>query len=161
MWPSVSVIIFRILNFIALIAVSAYFFKRYAYPPIRENQNKKKKALIDFEAEKEALAAKQAAIDAHVREQEAVRGVLLERLKAWRDAFEHEKQVLAHEQNQRREQLNGLMRMREQYAHQEQIKRAAIPTAVAQAREKLSEQFGDPEHGKQYLANLTTMLEKQ
>lgn len=161
MFPSVSIIIFRILNFIALMTVSAYFFKRYAYPTIRDNQSRKKMALLELEQEKELLATQQEAIDAHSRKQEATRTALLERLKIWRDAFDHEKQVRLHGRNQMRERLREQLVISEHHAQQKRIEQKLIPDAIARAREHLSMRFADPKQAERYLTDLKVFMEKQ
>lgn len=161
MWLNPITILFRILNVIALIAVAVYFFKRYAYPAIRESQNQKAQAAHDLEEQKELLAEQQSVIDEQMRAQEALRGVLLERLKTWHDASSHQKQVLAHERNQLHEQFARQMVERVKWAQYERMERLLIPDAVVQARQQLQRKFATGEYGPEYLALLIATMEKQ
>lgn len=154
-------VLFRILNVIALIAVAIYFFKRYAYPTIREGQDQKAQAKRELEQEKERLAVQQSEIDDAIRAQEVQRTVLLERLKLWLDAFEHEKHVLAHERHRLAEQFSHQMAERVDRAQHERMQRLVIPQALAQARQQLRTTFANSEQGNQYLTTLITTMEKQ
>jgi len=151
--------IFRILNFALLIAVMAYFFKRYAYPALKADQEAQEARKKSLEQERELLGQAQEQLDAQLKMQEQGWLELQKKMELWQQAFAHQARAVAAERAQWQATIDQQMQERERIMSEMALQRAVLPAAVAQARRELEKTFASAEQGEQYLASLIKKME--
>lgn len=154
MVPFSVTLLFRVLNFLVLVALGVYVFWRYFYASLKAQMATRQAALVHLNERKNALAQEQALIDQALVEQEKKYESIVQKLQEWRSLVQATLQAREHEREILKEKLVESMRKRRAIMAQEHLEKVVIPQAVHQARAQLQTRYADQKHAESYLTSL-------
>ncbi|HRN78567.1 MAG TPA: hypothetical protein PLU71_04960 [Candidatus Dependentiae bacterium] len=156
MFPSsyVIAIVFRIINFIVFGVVLVYLFKKYLLDSILQMMAQKdaEKKMLHEEADalQETVKELDSMIEREARECEELKRRVIE----WRKRVEQELDEQRVSRQEQAEQIRQTMATKAQHLYQQNLERAALPSALEQAREQLHEKFSEKPAGVQYIKSV-------
>lgn len=152
--------IFRIINFLILIGLGVYFFKKYILVRIKQGIEEKKRKKLAFEQEQVKTQYAVQNLEQQLKNQQVEYAHLFERVTVWRNAVEHQ-QKQEHERNSVEEKTiavrseQKIEALKKRHYYQE-----VMPRAFARSREELETYFAHTEHQRAYLAHIFNVLGK-
>lgn len=153
-------IVFRLLNFGALIALGIYLFKRYLLGSITLQIAKRQQKLADLSLQNQLLKDQTKAMDFTFAEQQAVSRVLLQKIDVWKALVSQ--RMLERDQEKVMYESALAQRMKTQQAYLALCsaqKRALLP-AIDKAREALIVNYNAAPLGQSFISEIVKHMEK-
>lgn len=154
-------ILFRFINFAALLGLFFYLFKRYVKNQAEEKINQKEALLKGLEERGYVLEGKEQQLAERLRIQELQSRTLTERIEEWRAA-------LAIENKKKEQELlhaAGLIEKRiickDAYLARESLNQMVTEQAVRQAGSQLKQYFSQEDKGRAYVHDIVQRLAQE
>lgn len=152
-------IFFRLVNFVVIISLATYIYKRYFKNRVDEKMTYKEVLLKGLEEQGYFLEGKAHDLDMRLKEQEMTGDLLKQKVHDWNEAviLEQHKQrdayasyaALAAEHMQKKNEL---------LAHHV-IQKEVFPHALVLAQKELQQKFAGPDTSKQFVHTIITRLQ--
>ena len=154
-------VVFRIINFMILIGVGIFLFRRYVLPGLRADYNKDTAFKHNLEQQKRTLEEQAYELDARTAKQVIKGDYLAQRTIAWEHSIAEKKNARATEKKEREVQLAQVYRKQYQEIEAHALKKQVVPQALQQAHKKLVDEYSDSSHGKQALSLLIKHIQEK
>jgi len=153
-------IFFRLLNFVILIALSAYIFKKYFRKSIEDAIKQKQLEEINVGNQIRELDQRSKNLSEEIVRQEQLCEYLIDRTTQWHQAFDQQTQDQLEEQKK----LAFLAQLRtEKQAENiasERIIKAVGPMVIEQTTKRLEDLYADRKHNKLFVDSIIGFMKK-
>lgn len=153
-------VFFRLLNFIVLIGLAAFIFKRYFRKSIEESIEQKRLEEINVGNQIRDLEHRSKNLSEEIVRQEQLCEYLIEKTAQWKQAFEHQTQDLLKEQKKLAVQAQLKTDKQAEIITRERLTKAVIPIALEQTTQKLKDLYADPKNNKDFIDPIIGYMEK-
>jgi|GEM_PF-1863821 len=154
-------IIFRLINFAALVGGSLFLFKKHVMPDLLLEIEKKKNAEESLFLQQAILEKQQRALDTLLKKESL-------QCEQFRLKIDEWKRVVAIEANEREKERNDIMDMvNQRIAHnaaqkeQVRIQKIITKTVVTDLEKSLSSYFKEPQQGTEYLSSILQFMNER
>jgi len=158
--PLIIGIFFKVLNFVIIIACSAYLFKQYGYDTVRQMMDEKEDEFKRLRAQKVDIRRQNKTLDLQLKEQQETCKRLKHNVGIW-------KEIALQKQEADKQELkiiyNQMARIRSQQADTVILKRLehqVMPVALKKAQQQLEKQFSSEKQGEEFIKTLLADLQK-
>ena len=155
----IIVIVFKLINFIALIGIAFFLFKKHILPNLLLSIARKKNKQDSLLLQQANLEKQQLNLDILLKEDAA-------QCEQFRAKIDEWKTVVAHEHNQlKKEHENLLILVRKRVEHtalqreQQRIQKIVAHTVIERLQKNLSDHFEKPQESSQYLDSIIAFYE--
>ena len=151
-------IVFRLINFGALISAGLYLFYTKLLGPIREQIKEQEVFWRNLKQNRKSLIEHQKKLNEEITLQDEYAQQLIEKISRWRSETERQRIALIKEKKQYADRAE---RRAKKQANEYQIRlviNKAVPIAFGQVRHELDEKFADIKTAKKYLAQVIEQL---
>lgn len=157
---SLVAIIFRILNFVALIGLFTFVFKKYFRNDIEQTIENDRLEKINLNTRISELEHRGSDLSEEIIKQEKLCAHLISRTDQWKAAFE--KDIEQRRQEQQVLHIKATERAERQAATivRERLIKAVLPKALDSAHNQLEESFEKSEHGKDFVRSILAHMKK-
>lgn len=158
---SIVNIVFRLINFVALLGFAAYIYKRYFFSDITEkiNQEETEKETLchqigELDQQSNTLSHEIIAQEEHCKE-------LQTRVTQWQHVFNQEMET------RRKDSLNLRIKSAERadrqkkFVEQEDLINAVFPQAIEQINSSLINTFSDSDRNEKFIADIIGIMKKR
>ncbi len=157
---SLVTIIFKLLNFAALLGLGFFIFKRYFQNDIIETIENTQLEEINLNTRISELGMRGSELSREIIDQEKLCDYLKDRTDQWNEAFKKDveyrrqcQKVLDEHMAERTDkQINSIL--------QERMRRAILPEALKQVHSQLVESFESKSQGKEFVQNILDYMKK-
>lgn len=161
MTEQMTVIFFKLLNFVVLFALLAYVAKVYLMPDLRAQMAKYIAYLAGLRSSHHALKKDERKLQEAIRDDTKQQEQLKENVKRWQSVVNEQREDLLRERENRKGAL--LKRFEE---HREQIAlyrtyRQVAPEAIEQARRELEKHFAQDAAQRKFIKKIVLDMRKQ
>ena len=153
-------IIFRLLNFVALMALFAYIFKKYLRKDIEESIEHDRLAEVNLNIRIGEMKHRSSEISEEIIKQQKLCEYLNARTNQWKTAFEKDVKRRRDQQKALDMQMTEHARQQVQAIAQERMVQAVLPKALAAAHDRLKKSFEAPDHGSVFVHNILAQMKK-
>ncbi len=154
-------IIFRLINFGALIALSVYLFKRYALPSFKLKIHEKQARLDDLNAQHTLLARDDRLLERALIDDRKHQEYLTQRVMAWKAKIARDRERFIQERQKRSELLQKRTALQDEYVQKNRLRELILPAALEQARGQLISQYNEPRAQKEFINRVITTLRSE
>lgn len=158
--PDIVSIIFRLINFGALIGLGIYLFKRFALNDIRLQISKKQQKLADLSLQNQLLKEQAKSMDFTLAEQQSVSRGLLQKIDLWAMLISHQENAREQEKIARQQALTQKMQTQQAYIALRDTQKKALVPAIDKARIILASHYQAMPLGQSYIAQIIKKIEK-
>lgn len=158
---NIVAIVFRILNFIVLIGVGIFLFRRYVLPGLKADYNKDKAFKKSLAEQKRLLEERSYELDMRYAQQTIKGDYLKERVIQWQESIAHKKQMRAQEKEQRLYQLTQIYKKQYEHIEKDAIKKQVVPQAFDRACSLLVHEYAQTSAGQQALSSLIQQVQEK
>lgn len=153
-------IIFRLINFVALIGLFFYLFKQYVLQTVTLQISKKNQKLADLALQNQLLKEQTKAMDFAIAEQQALSRGLLQKIELWRTLVTH--YAVARNEEKKRYELSIADRTRKQelFIELKDVEKRALVPALEKVTNILEERYASKAAGQSYITTIVHHLEK-
>lgn len=149
--PDVVAIFFRLVNFIALMSVGFFLFKKYVMPDLLLSIARKKNKEDSLYAQQAALEKEQSNLDKLLKEESLQCQDFRAKIDTWKKSV-----TLENERSEKRRHdiTQAVIKQRTQNAlrqEQQQLQVLVTHSLIADVRKSLTHYFQDSHHGDEYL----------
>ena len=158
--PLVAVI-FRFINFFALIALGIFFFKRYVLTDILLKIAQKKAYLETLFAQQAMLEKEQLILNEYLKEDAQLCEKFKMKIDEWKSVIIQEHAIQDQEYLRLQETLKQRALNRALYKKETETKKAVIDSVVARLENSLTDYFKDPSYADEYLENILAFMNER
>ena len=157
---SIITIIFRILNFAALIGLFAFMFKKYFRKEIETSIENDRLAEINLHTRIIEIEHRGSELSEEIIKQEKLCQHLVARTDQWKVAFEKDIKLRQLEQQALRKLMAERAERQAKSIAYERVIQAVLPTALERARTRLAKSFANPADGKEFVQTILNHMKK-
>jgi hypothetical protein len=153
-------VFFRLVNFVALIGLVIFAFKKYFRASVQEAIENKKLKEINIGNHIRELEHRSKNLSDDIVHQEQLCEYLIDRTTRWQQVFEeHAKQRL---QEQKNLALQVRIKAEQQVENlaKERALRAVLPMAIEQTTARLKELYANPAHNERFVNGIVEFMQK-
>lgn len=154
-------IIFRLINFGALIGLGVYVFKRYFLHDIIEKINQEGLEKESLRHQVQELDDKSNVLSGEIVEQEQLCHKLSERVEQWHHFFNEDIERKRKENQEFHAKAVERLEKQKKFLEQELMMNEVFPQAMDQIKLQLMKDFSDPAKNKNFLADIIGHIEKR
>lgn len=158
MFTELVSVIFRILNFAALVWLGWYLFKKYGLPLIKSQMNAKQAYLEELKAHHTMMVRDIRDVERTLVEDREQQDWLKEQLMRWRGAVEAERARCERQKEQRAALLQKRLALQVNEIQANRIREEVLPKAVERAREVLAQQYADGQTQRAFMTRIMTTM---
>ena len=152
--------LFNVLNFVLLIVLGVYSFKRYAMPALKTEMVAHKVDKLNLEHEYSSLEEAQQQLHEQMKAQKELYKDLEVKVRYWNQAYTHaEQQKIA-----MREQLQSELIHKYEYQEAQKalyrVQKSIMPHALSKAEHELEQMFQAPATGVPYINHVLDVMRK-
>ncbi|HLW73293.1 MAG TPA: hypothetical protein VKR54_04575 [Candidatus Babeliales bacterium] len=154
-------IVFRLINFIALIGIGFFVFKKYIMPDLLLSLTRKKENQDFLFAQQAALEKQQLNLDALLKEDSVMCQEFRTKIDVWKKA------VALESERHEKEQINTMAMVNKRRAHnaaqhqQKQIQNSVTHAVVIKLEKSLSLYFKNEKHNDEYLSAIVRFMDER
>src|SRR5579872_3810288 len=152
-------IIFRIINFISVIGLGIFLFKKYVAADIWDMIRRKKdahQALIDEQA---VLEHKQTELNRLLKEESVLCVEIRVKIDTWKESVEQESALLAQKRYELKVTAAHAIAHRAVHKENSRVQTIVIDALIPELEESLSDYFHHKEHGTEYINALINFMD--
>jgi len=153
-------IFFRLLNFVVLIALSAFVFKKYFRKSIEDAIEQKQLEEINVGNQIRELEQRSKNLSEEIVRQEQLCEHLIERTTQWHQAFDIQTQDQLEEQKKLALQAQLRVEKQAENLASERIIKAVGPMVIEQTTKKLEDLYADQKHNKHFVDSIVGFMKK-
>ena len=157
---SVVTILFRLLNFAALVGLFAFIFKKYFKKEIEESIEHDHLEEINQQTRKREIEQRGSELSEEITKQQKLCEHLAARTNQWKVAFEKEVKQKKQEQHVLRNLAKERAEQQAKTIVYERTVQSVLPKALDKARNKLKESFAASEHGREFVKGIIVHMKK-
>ncbi len=154
------VIVFRLLNFGVLIALFAYFFKKYALQVVHIRIAQKESVMKTLQSQQIQLEQKKSELDQNIDEQMQECTELKKKMDQWNENIKQEVLIRMQEREHILKKITKYSQKRTEYYALDQIKKRVGYKAIEQTYITLKQQFSDEKKGTAFLGTIIKFVEQ-
>lgn len=151
-------ILFKLLNFAALIALFVYIFKKYFLKEIESGISQECKHKSDLEQTIVTLQETSLKLSDNLDNQEKLCHYLNQQLEKWKSAFEKDFKAQQEQKNRVYQEIFKKTEKQARYIAQEHIIHTVVPEALEKARAYLNSSFSSPQQSAAYVGDIIKQL---
>lgn len=151
-------IVFRFINFVVLLGLAYYLYKRYFKNRIDDKMTQKEGLLKGLEEQGYFLEGKAHDLEMQLKEQEHKGNLLKEKMQDWNDQviqLQHKRQE---EQRLYAAQTTARIQKKNELLEQKIIQKEVLPSVLAQAQAELTKKFINNGESKHYVHDIIQRL---
>ena len=153
-------IIFRLLNFAALIGLFIYIYKKYLQNDIEASIEHDRLAEINLNTRIDEMQQRSSELSEEIIKQEKLCTYLNERTAQWKVAFEKDMKERQAEQQAIHKQTVNRAHQQIKTIEYERMAQAILPKALERARNQLKKSFDQKAHGKAFVGDILSHMKK-
>jgi hypothetical protein len=154
-------IVFRLINFGALVGAALYFFKKSGKAAIEHIETEKKAYLGGLHEQKRALDYQKEQITQEVAQQELLIALLKERVMHWQQRVMQEREMFEHYKILQEQSMQERTQKRKEGIAKQQLYAQVMPQAIKQAQKKLTDQYTLSQEADQFMNRIFDHLKKE
>lgn len=152
-------IFFRVINFVVILGLAYYLYKRYFKNRIDDKMTQKEALLKGLEEQGYFLEGKAHDFEMQLKEQEVTGNLLKQKLQDWNEAVQQDHHKRDQEQRLYSDQANERVQEKNKILAQHALQKAVLPDVLEQARNELKIQFNASSHSKKYVGDIIQRLQ--
>lgn len=153
-------IVFKLINFGALIALGIYLFRRFALSGIKLQMAKRQQKLADLALQTQLLKEQAKAMDFTLAEQQSVSRGLLQKIDLWHSLVAHYMLERDQERIAREVALANKMKVQQAYIELHEVQKKALLPAIKKSRDALAQQYTAMPLGQSFISEIVRHMEK-
>jgi len=153
-------IIFRLINFLILIALGIYCFKKYALELIRADMSSEQEHLDGLKAQAEELQQEKRNLEKGIKEDARACSLLREKITTWHIAAEQELHAFKAEREGRIEIVKARAEKQAQTIELYRRQRIIVPAAIEKAQTLLEKTFASKDRAHSYVQQVIAKMEE-
>lgn len=151
-------LVFKIVNFIAIIGLLAFIFKKYLLGTLRDQMHTKELVVEKLKKAFHTITRNYQLLDREIDHEQQQQRELKDKIVRWRADIDQQHEQLAQERNERSSKLKVQMLQQIKEIQKYVLYKQVLPQAVEQARSQLAKKFDDEQQQKEYLSELMRSL---
>lgn len=152
-------IFFRVINFVVILGLAYYLYKRYFKNRIDDKMTQKEALLKGLEEQGYFLEGKAHDFEMQLKEQEVTGNLLKQKLQDWNEAVQQDHHKRDQEQRLYADQANERVQEKNKILAQHALQKAVLPDVLEQTRNELKIQFSASSHSKKYVHDIIQRLQ--
>lgn len=157
---SLVTIIFRILNFAALMGLFAFIFKKYFRKDIEASIENDRLTEINLNTRISEIEHRSSELSESIIKQEKLCQHLVARTSEWKLAFEKDVKLRQQEQQTLHKRSRERAERQAKTIAHERLVQAVLPKALEAARNKLKKSFETSAHSKEFVQGILAHMKK-
>lgn len=157
----VSTILFKLINFGALIALGVYLFRKLALSDIQLHIVKREQKIADLSLQNQLLKEQAKAMDITLADQQSQGQELLKKIDLWQSFVAHQLHEAEEENHTRELVLSHKVKMQHDFLQLADAQRKALLPAIDKARGVLAVRYQAVAPGQAYMNEIMHYLEKK
>lgn len=153
-------IIFRLLNFAALIGLFIYIYKKYFQNEIEASIEHDRLAEINLNTRIDEMQQRNAELSKEIITQEKLCEYLNERTSQWKVAFQKNTKQRQTEQQARTKKAVERAKQQVKTIEYERMVQSVLPKALERAHNQLKKSFDQKAHGKAFVQDILSYMKK-
>lgn len=153
-------ILFRLLNFAALMGLFAFIFKKYMYHDIEESIKHDQLEEININTRISEIDHRGSELSEEIIKQEKLCKHLVTRADQWNSAFEKEVKEKQNEQQALHKKIVVRAELQAQTIANERMIHAVLPKAIETARNKLTQSFASETKSNEFVQGIIAHMKK-
>ncbi len=153
-------IIFRLINFLILIALGIYCFKKYALEVIRGNISAEQEHLDELKARAQELQQEKKNLEKGIKEDGRACSLLREKIATWHIAAEQESDAFKAEREGRIEIVKARAEKQAQAIELYRRQQIIVPAAIEKAQTLLEKTFASKDRAHSYVQQVIAKMEE-
>jgi F0F1-type ATP synthase membrane subunit b/b' len=153
-------IIFRVINFLVLIALGIYAFKKYALELIRADMSAEQEHLDGIKARAQELQQEKRDLEKGIKEDARACSLLREKITTWHSVAEQESHAFRAEREGRIEIVKGRAEKQAQAIELYRRQRVIVPAAIEKAQTLLEKTFASKDRAHSYVQQVIAKMEE-
>lgn len=158
---SIVAIVFKLINFVVIVGIFVYVFKRYALSWIYQTLSERKKTVDDLEHMVNVLHAEHTALDRHMHEEEQTHQALARKLTLWNERFEQMQKTIDAKKQRQKELIEHKEKQQQQALAMRYYKKSLGLQAIAGVTERAQAKYGDEHQGHIFNKSIIAHLKKE
>lgn len=152
-------IFFRVINFVVILGLAYYLYKRYFKNRIDDKMTQKEALLKGLEEQGYFLEGKAHDFEMQLKEQEVTGHLLKQKLQDWNEAVQQDHHKRDQEQYLYAAQANERVQEKNKILAQHALQKAVLPDVLEQTHNELKKQFSASSHSKKYVHDIIQRLQ--
>ncbi len=160
-YAQVITIIFRLLNFVALIGLAVYVFKAYLLDRVKQQMADQEATERGMQLQRDAMARRQEEITGEIDQDAQLCMELKQRVDRWRRVIDTQQVQQKKEQEERTQRLQQALQEKMERLVYNRVLKKVMPRALADAAVQLGEKYSDTQQGRLFTNAIITHLERR
>ncbi len=144
-------LVFQLLNFIVIIGLIGFLFKKYILNGIRAQMRAHESVVVSLKKSFHMLTRNYQLLDREIEHERQMQYELKQKVMRWRADVEQLHEQMTHERNERSKELKVQTEQQIKEIQKHMLYQEALPRALKKARIQLAKQFEDEKAQKEYL----------
>lgn len=151
---------FRLINFLIIIFLIIYSFKKYALPPIEKGINDEHRHLEELKAHATKLQGDKKSLEEGIKEDARSCEMLKDKMAKWLIGAQKESEAFQAEHAKRVEQVKERTKQQAQAIEFYRRRQIIVPAALKKARVLLEDEFAHKDRGYKYIQQVVVSMEE-
>ena len=152
--------LFRLINFGVLVGFGFYVVRRYILGTVREEIKQKNSKEVALQKEFSDLGNLYKEHEIKLEKQEKLCLELQQKIFKWSSVFENQKKLEEKEQLQFLKNIEGKIKIQQQYLLEEKIIETVVPQAIKNAQKELKEYFSLDQNSQKFITKFLGLMRK-
>ncbi len=154
-------IVFRLLNFVAIISLAVYVFKAYVLDLVKQQMADQEATERGMQLQRDAMARRQEEITGEIDQDAQLCMELKQRVDRWRRVIDTQQAQQKKEQEKCMQRLQQALQKKVERLVYNRVLKKVMPRALADARAQLGEKYCDAQQGRLFTNAIIAHLERR